>query len=451
MRLLLCAVAFLLFTTHPDPAFACLCGSGGPPCQAYFRVDAVFAGTVTAISRVDGPPDRPFLQRLVSFATVRAFRGVEGTQVDVFTFADEGGCGYEFKIGRRYLVYARRIPEGRLTTSICSRTGPLADATEDLKFIEGLRADPVAAHVSGTITHRERDFATGVPRHYPPVPDLQVQLRGAAGTRETRTDTRGRYYFTSVEPGEYEVQVFPPSVFSSRHLRSEIDISEPRGCAVADFNLNFDGRVTGMLRTASGQPISGVTVQMMAGPRSKPRGAAESIAARTDAAGYYELSEVPPGDYVVGVALQPVMQDWEENVYPRTFYPGTSEAGSAGVIRIGEGNRVELEPMVLPAARVRRQLAGVVVQPDGTPVPGASISLTDGEPGWRQVALAVKSDDRGRFEFTVYDGLSYVAQALYVVPDDPTHRQANGWSSAFVVSAQTPPLLVVVIVPAPRR
>jgi hypothetical protein len=91
------------------------------------------------------------------------------------------------------------------------------------------------------------------------------------------------------------------------------------------------------------------------------------------------------------------------------------------------------------------------VQPDGTPVPGASIYLTDGEPGWRQVALAVKSDDRGRFEFTVYDGLSYVAQALYVVPDDPTHRQANGWSSAFVVSAQTPPLLVVVIVPAPRR
>ena len=34
-------------------AFACICGTGGPPCQAAWKADAVFAARVRAIEPAD--------------------------------------------------------------------------------------------------------------------------------------------------------------------------------------------------------------------------------------------------------------------------------------------------------------------------------------------------------------------------------------------------------------
>src|SRR5260221_591546 len=40
-------------------ASACECGGAGPPCQNAFQVDAVFLGTVRAVSTLGGTPDSP--------------------------------------------------------------------------------------------------------------------------------------------------------------------------------------------------------------------------------------------------------------------------------------------------------------------------------------------------------------------------------------------------------
>jgi hypothetical protein len=201
----------------------------------------------------------------------------------------------------------------------------------------------------------------------------------------------------------------------------------------------------------SGQPAAGVTLQLMASQRTDPRRPADMITATTDSAGYYELTEVPPGEYIAGVALQRTMERGDGEVYSRTFYPGTADAAGAGVVTIGEGTRVELDPLQLPAPRERREITGVVVWPDGRPVPRASIYLSDGEAAWRQVAMGIDTDAEGRFNFTVYEGLSYIARAHYNLPDDPTHRQAQGMTGPFVVSAATAPLRVVLTIPPPRR
>ena len=336
-----------------------------------------------------------------------------------------------------------RRQDGQLHTGICSRTRPIAEAADDLRFIDGLRAAPAGARVSGTITHWERNLAGDAPRKYGPVADVHIQLRGPGGAREARTDEQGRYEITGIRPGKYELQGFPPAVFSSKYLRSEIDLADARACAVADFSIHFDGRVSGVARSMSGQPAAGVTLQLIASQRSDPRRPADMITATTDSAGYYELRDVPPGEYIVGVALQRTMERDDVQVYPRTFYPGMADAAGARVITIGEGTRVELDPLQLPAPLERREITGVVVWPDGRPVPSASISLSDGEASWRQVAVGINTDAEGRFTFTVHDGLSYIARAHYNFPDDPAHRQAQGMTGPFVVSTATAPLRVV--------
>ena len=65
--------------------------------------------------------------------------------------------------------------------------------------------------------------------------------------------------------------------------------------------------------------------------------------------------------------------------------------------------------------------------------------------------MGIVTDAEGRFSFTVYEGLSYLARASDNLPEDPTHRQAQGMTGPFVVSAAPAPLKVVITIPPPRR
>ena len=75
-------------------------------------------------------------------------------------------CGYGFKPGERYLVYANRKGT-ELVTGICSRTRPLADATEDLEFFQSFQRpanEPVSMEPSptGSVTCRLSSHETMV-------------------------------------------------------------------------------------------------------------------------------------------------------------------------------------------------------------------------------------------------------------------------------------------------
>lgn len=203
---LLLALAGLL----PGRSDACSCISGGPPCQEYFRFDAVFTGVVQSVGELDDTQDAPFLRRRVALTIDRAYRGVNGRTAGVLTGAGGGDCGYAFKRGERYLVYTRRSAEGSLTVSICSHTRPIAEAAEDLRYIETMPASAPGARVSGTVRHWEQDHATGQARSYPPVAFAQVHLRGTAGAKSVQTDEAGRYEISGIRPGKYEVEVLPP-------------------------------------------------------------------------------------------------------------------------------------------------------------------------------------------------------------------------------------------------
>jgi hypothetical protein len=148
-------------------ASACSCGASGPPCQNAFQVDAVFAGTVLGISALpdEGPPLPPGEFRSpqavrVEFGDVVAFRGVQGPTLSVLTAGSGPACGYAFKQGERYLVYASRNPNGTgFVTGICSRTRRLAEADDDLGFLQTLSASSVTrGRVYGTISHWEQDL-----------------------------------------------------------------------------------------------------------------------------------------------------------------------------------------------------------------------------------------------------------------------------------------------------
>ena len=155
-RLVVLAALVLSAVLISRPADACTCGGGGQACQAFFDVSAVFAGTVVSISNRDD--STVFSRRRVHLLVTEAFRGVTSQEIDVDTGNGGGDCGYDFKIGESYVVYGHRQSDAQpLTTSICTRTRPLRDAEDDLKFARAAAGASAAGGViNGWVWQRDR-------------------------------------------------------------------------------------------------------------------------------------------------------------------------------------------------------------------------------------------------------------------------------------------------------
>jgi len=399
------------------------------------------AREVSTRQTADSPPRR---QVVVVFTVERAFRGGQDAVVEVSTGIGGGDCGYAFKSGERYLVYAYRTNDGRLGTGTCTPTRLASQAADDLAFLGQLSSPAVSGHVFGKVTHSHRDLAFDESKTWP-VPFVHLLLRGPAAARDAQTDEHGRYDMSGVPPGVYELQAIPPAVFSPRDLRSTIEIRDPRACAKADFNVRYDGRISGVLLMSDARPAVAVQVELISGDALW---ISKTLTTTSDRDGRFEFAELSPGRYGIGVSLRRTIEP--PILYPKTLYPGTPSETYAAILEVGEGAHVQLEPLRLQPARQSRELSGTVVSPDGRPVSGASVSLTDGDIREHFVAISTRTDSGGRFRFIVHDGLTYMVRALYIVQTGSDTQRFEASDSAFVASEILPaPRLV--LVPAAGR
>ena len=131
-------VSFLLLAAFimlgAENSLACTCAPVGAAAEELERAAAVFSGKVVEIKRHKQSGDL-FAEVEVVFRVERAWKGADGRTVSVFTSSHSAACGYGFRTGRTYLVYAHGGADGRLSAGICSRTKRLKDAREDLNAL----------------------------------------------------------------------------------------------------------------------------------------------------------------------------------------------------------------------------------------------------------------------------------------------------------------------------
>jgi hypothetical protein len=138
------APALLLLLCFED-ARACSCLMNSPPCEAYGRASAVFVGRVVdAAQRNESVRDGikiVYDVGTIRFSVQEAFRGVDSKEVEIHSGTGGGDCGYWFRRGEVYLIYAyQSFEDKKLYTNICTRTRPVSEASEDLEFLRGLSA-----------------------------------------------------------------------------------------------------------------------------------------------------------------------------------------------------------------------------------------------------------------------------------------------------------------------
>jgi hypothetical protein len=112
-------------------AFACSCAPNPPPDQALTQAGAVFLGRALKVK----PPAAPQGMVRVRFEVERTWKGIKNRHIVVETWDSSSMCGTAFTQGESYLVYAHADSQGKLRTSLCSRTRPESDAEEDLTIL----------------------------------------------------------------------------------------------------------------------------------------------------------------------------------------------------------------------------------------------------------------------------------------------------------------------------
>jgi hypothetical protein len=341
------AVTLAVLLSSARDALACSCVSSGPPCEAAWSVKAVFVGTVRAIEPIEGTANAPmFFHRRVTLDVDQGFINMPAKTVVVSTGSGGGDCGYRFTVGKRYLVYASDSEASGLVTGICSRTRPIEQADEDLKYLKAIPA-ATGGRVYGRILESRWDPADEHPVDYGPMEGIRVSVQGPTFQKDAVTDAHGRFEVLNLPVGKASVQVFAPFGFDARYLTREVDLRDARACGALDFQLMMRATVSGAVVDASGQPLAGIEVEAIAAELAGFDPPPYQYPVKTDARGIFQFEMLSPGSYVFGINITKPRYGGQRKG-TSIFLPGVLKAGDATVIELSAGDEKNVSVIQMP-------------------------------------------------------------------------------------------------------
>lgn len=132
-------------------SFACSCMMPGSPSEEFKNYNYIFTGTVESIEKEDS--DSPYSRKNVEINILDKYKWADlWAKITVSTWSWWGDCGYFFKEGEDYFVYAWWEEVDKLSVWICSRTRSLEDASEDVEDLSKHIIKPVSGEDDSTKT-----------------------------------------------------------------------------------------------------------------------------------------------------------------------------------------------------------------------------------------------------------------------------------------------------------
>jgi hypothetical protein len=253
---------------------------------------------------------------------------------------------------------------------------------------------PVGGVVAATARVAGMVLSTGSDAR--PVPQAEVNINdGVSHTASTVSDEGGRFAFAGLSAGRYYLTVRKagyleaeygavgtlgpgvPLALAPYDVLTDLTVRLPRGAVIAGTVRRGDGtpavnaRVFASSRGIGSRGIDGFTM--------------------TDARGAYEISGLSPGEYAIAAG-------GGRDVVP-VFYPGTADPRAATTIQVtADDERDGIDFSMVLAYPT--QVSGVVVGPDGQPVPGAQPVMTALPWDGYGPTLSVAPGADGRFVFS---------------------------------------------------
>jgi hypothetical protein len=197
---------------------------------------------------------------------------------------------------------------------------------------------------------------------------------------EARTDAQGRYRLEGLATGRLYL--------TARREGATLGVSQPvevteDATAQVDFTLEETGTVDGVVRATTGS-LPAEPLLVSAFSQSSGRfGPGDIARTELDASGHFRMT-LPPGTYRMSVT--PVGR--------RAFVVSNPQT-----VRVEAGKTVRAELSWVEDSREKNEVRGLVLEPDGSPSPGAFITLSsEGQRGMRMMSPV---NEEGRFSLSL--------------------------------------------------
>ena len=141
-----------LFSFSVQFATACDCGKAPTVAESYKYSDLIFVGEVLCVEPFDlteikslNELSQLYSKQVIRFKVSQIIKGNKAFDVDIITGLGGGDCGFDFKKGVSYLVYAHEDGlfteenDKRLETDICDRTKIYSESDVELQQLLELK------------------------------------------------------------------------------------------------------------------------------------------------------------------------------------------------------------------------------------------------------------------------------------------------------------------------
>jgi len=309
----------------------------------------VFVGDVLSVEKTGGN----FHMRL---RVIRAVKGIDTAIADLWSSA-ESSCGTQLNEGARYVVYTA-ARGGRMSIDACSYSRRLAPG----------EPDPQLPPAPGSVYGRASRYDIDRVRQFAPleaIPSVRIQLDLPAGPVTTDSDEWGRFRFSNVPPGTYELSVSAGQGLTPQRADAVV-LEDGASCVDTDVVLEPAGRISGRVVTDDGTPAAGVYIRVL------PDGPAGSRLVRhvthgrtTDADGRFTFKGLADDRYALAVNPDGNEATGRQPYGPAFF--GGADRASATRLPVSKGSAIELDrPFVLPARLETRTYTIAVTCEDGS-------------------------------------------------------------------------------------
>jgi hypothetical protein len=427
------AATLLLACGAPMAARACTCAQSAPgQCPGVGTGETIFLGTVTdaelvAPTEPPAPANAPEadatggpIDQIAARVTDYHFRIDEAyaipnasqsstppTEIDIFSGGKDGDCGYHFKKGDQYVVFAHADSDQRLFATVCSGTREAADAKALIPQLRAMRDGGRVAAVFGVLRRSDPPFLAPPDDPDDPLGDVTLRLRSKYDRFETSTDTDGVYSFYDVHAGEYQFTAnLPPQMeLTQKTLTGGLPPFDiPDGaCYEYDVYALPTGQIRGTVLGPDGKPLSLASVELYrAGTYSDKKPGLWSF---QDSRGYYEFDHIGPGEYTL-VYNRTNRKD-PNSPYPRTFYPGVESVSDSQAITLREDQNLSKINITVGGGYSTRQFR-VKLKWEGKKPQGSVALVAKADQGDNPSAEEVAE---GVYEFTLLESSNYTISA----------------------------------------
>jgi len=381
------------------------------PCET-IRGDTIFVGRVTNVTPIT--KGTRVSRYAMHFAVERSLAGQHGAEILVNTGAGNSDCGMRLEVGQRALIFASKIEDGTLETSICAGNALLSstpDAGDRIvdHYEELIKAATIAGGIAQAepVWYRENIRTSDIPEG---MEGLTVRIASEDFTANVQTIATGHYEIHGLPDGKYSVQpIVPPGKDFDHGLASHPAALTAGHCADVRLLVQPSTRIHGQLVFPPGAAPRKLEVDIV--PMRVTGEMAESAHASvfTDENNRFDFWPLPAGDYYVGINIANVPP--EAAPFPATYYPGSATRENATVVHVALGEVQEVD-LKLPAVSPTRPLQVIAVDGAGKPVNKTSVEIENlSDPAKSVNYVPVDLDPNGGATLNVYADFSYRLRA----------------------------------------